>query len=509
MAAYPVLRVDRPSLVCILLTSMKRVLVGLGILVIGGVGIADDWPMFQHDRMHTGKSRDVGPNSDSVYWKGPFEADGQIWTPPVGGVIGETPLIYIGTQRGSLYAIYTDESGNPREKWSFHTPHKSIWGGVAVDPLRRRVYFGSGNDSLYALDALTGDTDTLWIDSLKTYLTTPITLEHPYLYFGIAHYLYVLEDRRYEADSEFIYYTGDEVIDGCAPAVDDTGTVYFQSASNLGDEPCYLHILSADGTEADWVVLGGKSSPALRSDTIYIGSKDGYIYLITRTEEGWWEKVRWREIGRNIESSPAIGNDGRMIYIGSDDGHIYCWIPSEDSLISFPPTNGPIVAAPILDNEDNVYVGSQDSCFYSFTPDGKFRWKYETKDKIRHPAAMVDGVAYVASGRYLYAFGRGTIGVEERPSKLCSDFHICPNPSTSVMKMSVSLTREDNIELGIYSASGVLIKTLFKGYKGKGDHQIVWDGRNMKGEEVPTGVYFCRFSTPSSYYIVEKIIMVR
>jgi outer membrane protein assembly factor BamB len=61
------------------------------------------------------------------------------------------------------------------------------------------------------------------------------------------------------------------------------------------------------------------SSPAIGSDgTIYVGSKNGYVYAVNPGGSLKWKLAT----GFNVDSSPAIASDG-TIYIGSDDDHLY------------------------------------------------------------------------------------------------------------------------------------------------------------------------------------------
>ena len=95
--------------------------------------------------------------------------------------------------------------------------------------------------------------------------------------------------------------------------------------------PCFRHDLNHTGRSDvltyDQYVLKWKyqtgdvvdSSPAIGSDgTIYVGSRDNYLYAINPNGT-----LKWKyRTGDWVWSSPAIGSDG-TIYVGSYDNYLY------------------------------------------------------------------------------------------------------------------------------------------------------------------------------------------
>ncbi len=65
-----------------------------------------------------------------------------------------------------------------------------------------------------------------------------------------------------------------------------------------------------------------------------------------------------------------------------------------------------------------------------------------------------------------------------------------PNPTAGATTISFSLPRAGEVSLAIYDASGRSIRTLLLGSRGPGRYAIRWDGRDEKGIEVPSGIYF-------------------
>ncbi len=70
-----------------------------------------------------------------------------------------------------------------------------------------------------------------------------------------------------------------------------------------------------------------------------------------------------------------------------------------------------------------------------------------------------------------------------------------PNPFNPETTLSFYLPENQSIELGIFNIKGQLVKTLTKDHYPAGNHKIVWNGIDAKGQEVSSGVYFYKLIT--------------
>ncbi|KPJ52313.1 hypothetical protein AMJ39_08165 [candidate division TA06 bacterium DG_24] len=66
-----------------------------------------------------------------------------------------------------------------------------------------------------------------------------------------------------------------------------------------------------------------------------------------------------------------------------------------------------------------------------------------------------------------------------------------PNPFGSSTMISYSVRTRQPVSLRIYDVRGALVRELVGGAVGAGVHRVSWDGRDGRGEEVGSGVYFC------------------
>lgn len=70
------------------------------------------------------------------------------------------------------------------------------------------------------------------------------------------------------------------------------------------------------------------------------------------------------------------------------------------------------------------------------------------------------------------------------------------------------LQEKGEVSLKIYNLAGQLVRILVEGKKEPGEYTVIWDGRNEKGEKVPSGSYFYRI-VAGDYNSSKKLIMVR
>ena len=68
---------------------------------------------------------------------------------------------------------------------------------------------------------------------------------------------------------------------------------------------------------------------------------------------------------------------------------------------------------------------------------------------------------------------------------------VYPNPFNSSCKIKFSTLSDEKVSLVIYDTLGRKIKTIVSGTIGIGSHTLTWDGKNVFGKPVATGIYIC------------------
>jgi outer membrane protein assembly factor BamB len=150
-------------------------------------------------------------------------------------------------------------------------------------------------------------------------------------------------------------------------------------------------------------------SPTIAADgTIYAGSYFGTLFALNPGGGLKWEV----NTGGNLESAPAIGEDGTLYLTGyqypngvlhaiSSSG-IILWTSSVATMAV-----GGVNSSPVIATDGTIYVGANDSKLYAINPDGTLKWSFTTPAYSYSgstPAIGDDGTIYYAGdSQYLYA----------------------------------------------------------------------------------------------------------
>lgn len=67
-----------------------------------------------------------------------------------------------------------------------------------------------------------------------------------------------------------------------------------------------------------------------------------------------------------------------------------------------------------------------------------------------------------------------------------------PNPFNPWTALTFRLRETGPVELSIFGIGGELVRTLVSGPRGAGEHRVVWNGRDDRGEPAASGIYFAR-----------------
>jgi len=103
-----------------------------------------------------------------------------------------------------------------------------------------------------------------------------------------------------------------------------------------------------------------------------------------------------------------------------------------------------------------------------------------------------------------------TYGITSRPPIVKPpNLSISPNPAKKSTVISLQLPVKEIINLKVYDVTGRLIKTLVKAQSLEPKtYTIKWDGRDNKGNPLPSGVYFVRLEA-GGITKTEKVILIR
>jgi len=83
-----------------------------------------------------------------------------------------------------------------------------------------------------------------------------------------------------------------------------------------------------------------------------------------------------------------------------------------------------------------------------------------------------------------------------------------PNPFNSETRIGFCLPYAEEVSVTIYNYLGQRVKTLWRGEKESGRHEILWDGRNDSGDISGSGIYFCRIVAGNKSHLL-KLLMIK
>ncbi len=117
----------------------------------------------------------------------------------------------------------------------------------------------------------------------------------------------------------------------------------------------------------------------------------------------------------------------------------------------------------------------------------------------------------VGSQRYLYTYGQPTAidnsGLNHTPMNFTLEQNY-PNPFNPTTTIEYSIAKAQNVRLVIYNALGQKVRTLVNGVQSAGTHRFIWNGKNERGLNVPSGLYFYRLEGDHQV-VTKKMILIR
>lgn len=119
--------------------------------------------------------------------------------------------------------------------------------------------------------------------------------------------------------------------------------------------------------------------------------------------------------------------------------------------------------------------------------------EFETPEDMHGSITFVEPyvyVSYLAGGVYILELKCEPCRKQPERKVMLQQNHPNPfNPSTTI---SFTQPVEGHVELSIYNARGQLVRTLANDVFPAGEHRFLWNGTDLRGNRVNSGVYFCK-----------------
>jgi len=351
------------------------------------ISTGGSWPMFHGGPSLLGRAEGRLADSLTLLWK--FKTDAEVKS---SATIDEG-RVFIGSSDENVYALDLLTGG---QLWSYKAED-----AIEATPcvLDGRVFVGSADNWLYALDAETGDlawkyeTDGEILGSANW--TRSPDGERTWILIGSY------DNRLHCVDAEtgtlMWAYETDNYVNG-SPAVADGKCVF-------GGCDALIHVVSlADGSETAQIDTGSyiAASAAFLDGQVYVGNYDN-IFMRADVSAG---KVVWEYAQGEAPffSSPAVAAD--VVVFGGRDEYVHCVGRDDGRRLWAFKTLGEVNSSPAI-CADKVVVGSDDGRLYMLRlADGKLLWSYEIGQPILSSPAVAGGIVVVGcDDGYVYAFG--------------------------------------------------------------------------------------------------------
>jgi outer membrane protein assembly factor BamB len=334
-----------------------------------------DWPQFHYDQAQSGVVPGNLPEQLSLVWR--FETGGDIKSSPA-IVDGR---VYVGSLDSHVYAL---DAQTGKQLWA--VPLDNL---VEASPslVQNTVYIGTLAGTLYALDAESGAKrwrfqtggklvgSANWFSDREERLCILTGSHDAFLYCIDA----------LNGQTVWAYESGN-YING-SPAV---------AAANCAFGGCdaIIHVLSLDnGARVREIDTGAyvAGSAVVREDHVYVANYEGDLIKASLSTG----EIAWRySIGdAPFVSSPAVTDT--VVVIGGRDMRVHCIDNQTGQLRWTHATLGWVDSSPAIAG-DKVIVGSDDGRLYLLRlGDGTPLWSYETGQSITSSPAIADGMVVV------------------------------------------------------------------------------------------------------------------
>ena len=129
---------------------------------------------------------------------------------------------------------------------------------------------------------------------------------------------------------------------------------------------------------------------------------------------------------------------------------------------------------------------------------------------IQWPSGIKDTYVNVAVNQILsLKEGDGATSVAAINNVVPMDFSLrqnYPNPFNPTTTIEYNLPKEEKVRLEIFNLLGEKIVTLVQGNQAPGTHLVLWNGKNDRGLDMPSGIYLCRIKT-NSFIQTKKMVL--
>lgn len=364
--------------------------------------------MFRGDARHSGifHTRGVDPLGD-VLWR--FQTDGPVRSSPV--VAGDA--VYVGSTDGHLYALHRTTG---EELWRADAGSPVSSTGAVADGL---ALFVSRDGVCHAVDAKTGVPrwefrtgpvhPWAWgMEGWDAYVSSPVVADGLVVFGAGDGSVYALElatgQEVWRFDTEGRIRSTPAIADGIVFVGSADGFVYALGLADGSER--WRHATEGASLDSGGFGFDRRSvmgSPAVVDGTVYVGSRDGFMYALDQeTGERKWRvshQVSW------AMSSPSVAGDA--LFAGTSDGLFVhrVDVTTGEEVWRFQAGEYTWSSPALVDS--TVYIGDGGGYLRALDAgSGSERWRFRAGDGVYSSPWVADGVVYFgADDGAVYALG--------------------------------------------------------------------------------------------------------
>ncbi len=130
-------------------------------------------------------------------------------------------------------------------------------------------------------------------------------------------------------------------------------------------------------------------------------------------------------------------------------------------------------------------------------PEARVSGNYTVLGAVGAPPSAKDGDQFFLDDIELWGWKSTGVAGENQIGK-ANSFQLgqnYPNPFNPTTTISFALPEKGQTELSIFNLAGQQIRTLVNSELPAGSHSVVWDGKDVNHQVVPSGIYFYKIVT--------------
>jgi outer membrane protein assembly factor BamB len=320
--------------------------------------------------------------------------------------------------------------------YALRPPFRVLWtvrtGNILEFPpviAHGRVFVGQQRGRFFAIDADTGE--VVWRKHFRHCSAASPTVHNGVVYMAyMQRYPCAKDDRTAKGFVVALRVRGGKVLWRFRAGAVESSPILVGNFLIFGSWDHKLYSLHVKTRKLRWVFEADdelNSSPAYAGGTIYIGSDGGRLYAINaKTGKLRWRAESFSRFGRReyFYATPTVAY-GR-VFIGNTDGTLYAFGATSGRLLWAQDAGTYVYTGAAVWNK-TVYVGSYDGNVYAFdAATGDLRWRYGAPASIHGAPTVLNGLVYFSTcgtcgqngSRFAKLGPRRTFALDARTGKL-------------------------------------------------------------------------------------------